>query len=126
MKMSALQIGLIAVAGLMLLRYMGAVGASKPSSADGGAAPKSPPATPSPSEAEAKDLKDLKTALLAAAGAGLHNYDEWNYYYNAIKGTYGPSFEDVMGDKPRSYKMSVDEFMSLLVQKGVSGLLAWG
>jgi len=63
----------------------------------------------------------VKEQLRAATSETLQTYDQWNYYYNRIRGSYGPVWDDV-ATKPRDYRYSLDEWWALVSPHGLSGL----
>jgi hypothetical protein len=71
--------------------------------------------------AESPTTLTVKEQLRAAAPEALQTYDQWNYYYNRIRGSYGPVWDDV-ATKPRDYRYSLDEWWALVSPHGLSGI----
>jgi len=56
---------------------------------------------------------------------GLMNFDQWNYYYQQVRGVAGPAFEDINSGHDRSYLMSINEWYAN-VQNAPGGLAGLG
>lgn len=63
----------------------------------------------------------------AAATAGypagsLLNWDQWNYFYQQVRGVPGPDMSNVWPNRPRGYQMTIQEWWAGAQSLGLSGL----
>jgi hypothetical protein len=87
---------------------------------DGAGAEPSGPTTPNtnpvPNNAPAQQTQSLAEAVKQKAVASgyrdnLATFDEWNYFYQLLRGVPGPAIEDAFpAGLDRSYRMTVDEW----------------
>jgi hypothetical protein len=93
---------------------------------------RSEPATTTPAAgaaAAALPIRELVYQAAASANPGIQplllNFDQWNYYYNAVRGTSGPDWGAIYPSADpteRARRLSVDEWLTVAAQHGVSGL----
>jgi len=82
-----------------------------------------PAAAPPPSP-----TKDLVEAAAMQAGfpkGSLLNCDQWNYFYQQVRGIPGPDPLDVWPNRERSYQMTIEEWWTGVSAKGLSGVRTW-
>lgn len=124
--MNAFKLILLGGAGYLAYRRYFAPAETGPSGPATGTDGSTPPESPYP-----EPTLDTKGELVRRARqAGyteaplLLAYDQWNYFYQAIRGTSAGAWEDVVtGGADRSYRMTVDEFMTYLTARGLAGLI---
>lgn len=79
---------------------------------------------------------NLRSQMLAiheqVGDPDLLNYDGWNYYYNQVRGVYGPDWElatEGLGENDprhnRKFRMSIDDFFAMTNPLGLAGLGAY-
>ncbi len=119
---NVLKYGLLAIGGYLLWNKFGDQFA--------GIIPGTPAATGTPLQntvpttvTTASPIRQLILDKVKANGeASPLSYDQWNWYYAAVRGVPGPSWEDAIGGThDRSWKMTVDEYLALVAAKGFSG-----
>lgn len=134
--MDLARVGLITVGGYFILKYMGidllqgvtevpVEGAENGSSIN----------EPTNGDANQGAEQTIFQAMIARAEQGransegwltgfngLLNFDQWNWVYSQIRGIDGPAPEDVGFDKPREYKMTIDEWFGWASKSGLSGI----
>lgn len=85
--------------------------------------PPAPPASTPPPPSQPVPIQTLVSNAAARAGypaGSLLSFDEWNYFYQQVRGAYGPAWEDANPTKPREYKMSLAEWWAMVSPLGVS------
>jgi hypothetical protein len=121
---SVLKIALLLVGGYLLLDWF-----QKRQQAQPAGTAAAPPAAAPP----ALDTKTLVYQMAAAANPDLRpvllNADQWNYYYQLVRGVPGPAWETVFPGAPaeqRGRRMTVEEWWAAASPYGLSGLKAAG
>lgn len=118
--------GLLAVGGYFLYKQFQPQLASLLPSPGGGIQPVVPSKPEVKTEAEAPKLNTKNLVLKAAAGQladdQLLSGDQWNYFYEKVRGTSGPDPTELWPDRDRAFRMSVDEWWSSVSAKGFTGL----
>jgi hypothetical protein len=110
-------LGLAAAAGYLLYQY-GLPDFASP------AAPPVNPAVPEPAPAVVATAPTRALVLKSAAVTPdhLYNTDEWNHFYNQVRGIPGPAPEDLFPSQPRERRVTIDEWWAAMQGKGFSGL----
>lgn len=86
------------------------------------------PTTPS-----SVNIKSQMMAILKQQGdPEMITYDGWNYYYQKVRGVYGPDWElaieQLTANDPRrnrDFRMSIDDFFAMTNPLGLAGLGAY-
>lgn len=78
-------------------------------------APANPPAAPPALTLEQK----IRAASRKVNASDTMTYDQWNYYFQQVTGTYGPAIEDVFPGLIRSAQMTYAEFAHGLSKFGL-------
>lgn len=93
-------------------------GTSPPAPANNTQPPAAPP-TPPPSAAI-----NLESLIRAAAGkpraSDLLSFDQWNYFYQKVRGVAGPAVEDAFPGMDRAYLMNYEEWQRGVAPFGIS------
>lgn len=91
--------------GYLLLRYL----------TDRAEASRTPAETyTEPAIVRAPDVRGMVLEKARASGAlpqdGLLTFDQWNYFYQIVRGEPGPAIEDAMPGAPRERRITIDEW----------------
>jgi hypothetical protein len=85
----------------------------------------SAPPEPTPSPVPGPDTKRLVLEAAQKAGNGdnpMLTFDQWNYYYEQVRGAHGPAIEDAMPGVDRNFRMTVDEWWAAVQKVGLRGV----
>jgi len=79
-----------------------------------------PAANPAPRPSPALDIAALIRAASGKPGAADRlTFDQWNWFYQEIRGVPGPPIDDVFPGLERSYLMTLDEWKTGVAKFGV-------
>lgn len=108
--------------GFLLYEYLSGAFSGMAASTAPAAATTSAAASPaSPVTPSTKTLVAQSAAAAGYPSGALLDWDQWNYFYQKVRGVNGPDFSNVWPNRPRSYQMSIDEWWTGAQSLGLTG-----